>query len=245
MATSENLQLELLSETELQSMQSVAGSRAKTCPSRDSRPASMRSAVVSGASTRALLASFDQQSFSWRTSQTCLLAHLSNQADGLAEFSATWPRSGMMLAGKAYQLPTLAPLTGEIVSGLLPTPRANDAQKRGHFNVNDLRNGFPAAAKRLMIPTPMAGMATASAGPAGPAGARKAWKRLLLPTISKNEFKGSSRDRFRGSPNFHGAKMSEALRTSESDPIYLNPSFGELVMGFPIGWTVLPLSETP
>jgi hypothetical protein len=36
-----------------------------------------------------------------------------------------------------------------------------------------------------------------------------------------------------------GAKMSEALRSSSSDPIYLNPSFGEVVMGFPEGWTLI------
>ena len=44
----------------------------------------------------ALLATFDRNSFSWRTSQGCLVALVNNQADGLAEFSATWPRSGMM-----------------------------------------------------------------------------------------------------------------------------------------------------
>ncbi|HEX5704919.1 MAG TPA: hypothetical protein VFX97_17105 [Pyrinomonadaceae bacterium] len=67
----------------------------------------------------------------------------------------------------------------------------------------------------------------------------------MLPTIGKNEFKGSSKDRYRGSVNFHGAKMSEGLRTCEDDPIYLNPSFAEVVMGFPIGWTELDQSETP
>ena len=33
------------------------------------------------------------------------------------------------------------------------------------------------------------------------------------------------------------AQMSEGLRSSSTDPIYLNPSFGEVVMGFPEGWT--------
>ena len=68
---------------------------------------------------------------------------------------------------------------------------------------------------------------------------------FLLPTMGANEYKGSGRDRFRGSPYFRGAKMSEGLRTCEEDPIYLSPSFGELVMGFPVGWTDLEDSGTP
>jgi hypothetical protein len=67
---------------------------------------------------------------------------------------------------------------------------------------------------------------------------------LRLPTMTENEYRGSSKAKFRGSKSFRGAKMSEGLRTCETDPIYLNPSFGELVMGFPIGWTELLPSET-
>ena len=70
-------------------------------------------------------------------------------------------------------------------------------------------------------------------------------KRLLIPTMGAHEYKGSSRARFRNSADFRGAKMSEGLRTCEDDPIYLNPSFAEVVMGFPIGWTDLRDSETP
>ena len=65
----------------------------------------------------------------------------------------------------------------------------------------------------------------------------------LLPTIGKNEYKGSGRARYKGSKDFRGAKMSEGLRTCKEDPIYLNPLFAEKVMGFPIGWTELPASE--
>ena len=62
---------------------------------------------------------------------------------------------------------------------------------------------------------------------------------FTVPTIGKNEFKGSSKKRFIGSPHFRGAKMSEGLRNCESDPIYLNPCFGELTMDWPAGWTDL------
>ena len=74
---------------------------------------------------------------------------------------------------------------------------------------------------------------------------RRAVKRLFLPTIGKNEPKGASRKRFLGSAHFRGAKMSEGLRTCETDPTYLHPSFSEAVMGFPIGWTELRHVETP
>jgi hypothetical protein len=63
--------------------------------------------------------------------------------------------------------------------------------------------------------------------------------RPIIPTISKNEFKGTSKKRFRGSPHYRGAKAAEGLRTCESDPIYLSPLFGEWMMGWPIMWTVL------
>ena len=62
---------------------------------------------------------------------------------------------------------------------------------------------------------------------------------FLLPTLSANESKGSGRDRYEGSQNFHGSKASEGLRTCAEDPIYLNPLFGERMMGLPEGWTDL------
>jgi len=67
---------------------------------------------------------------------------------------------------------------------------------------------------------------------------------LKLPTIGANEGKGSSKDRFLGSPDFRGAKMCEGLRTCETDPIYLNPLFAELTMMWPLGWTDLKPLET-
>lgn len=61
----------------------------------------------------------------------------------------------------------------------------------------------------------------------------------LLPTIGRNEFRGTSKNRYRGSLEFRGAKMAEGLRTGPNDPAYLNPLFAEWAMGFPISWTDL------
>jgi len=66
-----------------------------------------------------------------------------------------------------------------------------------------------------------------------------------LPTMGATEYKGAATKRFVGSPHFRGSRMSEGLRTSEKDPIYLHPSFAEAAMGFLIGWTDLEVSETP
>ena len=65
-----------------------------------------------------------------------------------------------------------------------------------------------------------------------------------LPTICKNESKGAGRNRWRGSQDYRGAKMSEGLRTCREDPIYLTASFGEVAMGFPLTWTELQPLET-
>ncbi len=67
---------------------------------------------------------------------------------------------------------------------------------------------------------------------------------LHIPTIGKNEFKGSSRKRFIGSLDFRGAKMSEGLRTCASDPQYTAPCFAEDQMGWPIMWSASQPLET-
>ena len=68
---------------------------------------------------------------------------------------------------------------------------------------------------------------------------------IWLPNLNASEYKGASRKRYKGSPHFRGTKMSEGLRTCEDDPQYLDPSFAEAVMGYPISWTDLGGSVTP
>ena len=60
-----------------------------------------------------------------------------------------------------------------------------------------------------------------------------------LPTIGANEYRGTSSKRWRGSPDYHGAKMAEGMRTGPDDPAYLNPCFGDWVMGWVTGWSDL------
>ena len=112
-------------QTELESMSLQAASPAKTSQSRDTSEALRQSVVDCGQSAPVCLGSFDLDTPSLKTSQTCLME---NGELGLSEFFGTFPRSGMMRNGTVYQLPNLARTITEIASGLWPTPRAQEAK---------------------------------------------------------------------------------------------------------------------
>ena len=63
--------------------------------------------------------------------------------------------------------------------------------------------------------------------------------KYYIPTCGASEGRGSGKKRYLGSVAYRGAKTSEALRTSETDPTYLNPLFAEGMMGWPTGLTAL------
>jgi hypothetical protein len=111
-------------QMELLPMSSVAASPARTSALPERAPGLKASAAVYGKTMPESLARFDRDTSSWRTSQLCL-------GGDFAEFSETWPRSGMTRSGTAYQLPPLAPLTDATESGSWPTPRSNGATGPG------------------------------------------------------------------------------------------------------------------
>ena len=78
---------------------------------------STESDPASGEKWPASSAKYDRASRSWKTAQCSLFG-------GLAEFSGTWPRWGLMLDGEFWELPTLARPTSESASGFWPTPTA-------------------------------------------------------------------------------------------------------------------------
>src|SRR5262245_57432399 len=136
MTMSEPFQPTLFPQTALPSMSSPAASPARTSRLPGRPPGLTASGLDYGPSSPDLLASYDLATSSWRTSQRCLL-------EGLAEYSETWPRSGMMRNGTAYRLPPLVPLTAETASGssAIPTPVRSDAGKdRGSTAGFGLRN---------------------------------------------------------------------------------------------------------
>ncbi len=132
--TCENSPRQNLLPMELPLTSLQAASHAKTFPSQAKAPASLAQEVGFGPRSIDLLAKYDRNSSSWRTSQTCLLALADSQADGFAEFSGIWPSAGMMLNGVSYRLGSWDSLMGEIVSGLWPTPSKNDG--RGFYRIS-------------------------------------------------------------------------------------------------------------
>ncbi len=178
-----------------------------------------------------------------------------------------WSPSATKSGRLKFRLRVLEPHTCESESGLWPTPRANDAEKRGDIKI-DPRSGLPSAVK--MFPTPRAQdgekMGQGSLGD----------KQTLLPTPTESmvtmadmvqaQYAGNSGDR----PSYQEAKKlwrspGAALinpssrvkkltgRTPEDPQVgladqvggQLNPTWVEWLMGYPLGWTDLKDSETP
>ena len=113
-ATTTSKPLHLGEQISLGLMSSAADSPAKTSVRLGSVSGWPERVAAYGSPCGQLLASYNRDSSSWRTSQTCLI-------EGWERLSETWPRSGMTLNGTVYKLPTLAPLTDETESGLLAT----------------------------------------------------------------------------------------------------------------------------
>ena len=131
-------------QMELPLTQFVADSRARISPLPEKARELMASAVAYGAKLPDLLANYDRASSSWKTAQLCL-------GGGLAEFSETFPRSGMIRNGIAYRLPTLVPRTSGTVSGLLPTLTVSgNYNRKGASKTSG--DGLATAVKR-MLPT--------------------------------------------------------------------------------------------
>ena len=127
-------------QMELPSMPSAAAFPAKTFLLREMEMAWKASVLASGARSPVLLASYDHDTSSWRTLQLCLV-------EGLTVFSESWPRSGMMLSGTVYQLPTSAPVISETGCGLWPSPQASDSM-RGRMLMQSFLNAFESHARR-------------------------------------------------------------------------------------------------
>jgi len=254
MTTSERSTVSGLQQMELPLTSSAEGSPARTSPAPARALASMASALAYGASIPALLASFDPATRSWRTSQRCLV-------EGWTLFSETWPRSGLMRNGIAYRLPPLVPLTGGTESGLLPTPEASNTKAIA------LRSGGrePRDFLKPLWPTPTVHGLHNQPGASEKAGWGLSSAAKLWPTPRATD--GSHGGRVTPRKGREGGNLVEALsaRTfatptardwrsgkasaetmaKNSRPLSeqiggsLNPTWVELLMGFPPGWTDL------
>lgn len=120
----------------------AADSPAKTSALPEMGLESTESDRDSGVNMRDSFASYDRAGSLWRTWQLCL-------EGGLAEYSETWPRSGMTRSGIAYLRPQLARcITGtDFGLRLIPTPTACDHKGSGRLRLergenNNLRDWF-------------------------------------------------------------------------------------------------------
>jgi len=196
-----------------------------------------------GAKSPAWLASYDRNTSSWKMSQHSLV-------EGLDEFSETWPRSGMMRNGIAYQLPPLALRTDGIESGSWPTPRASSAMA-ANFTQNTLirtQGNLEEVVAQRMWPTP------------NTIGYRSDGELMILAKMAKNREEylamsnracNSKRDRYWPTPVSRMWKDSGCPSEFNRNEIplaalvggALNPTWVEWLMGFPLGWTVSKVWE--
>ena len=178
---------------------------------------------------------YDRASQSWRTWQHCLVT-------GWALFLETWPRAGLILNGIAYRRRPSAPLTNATAFILLPTPIANDAEKRGDFDI-DRSKCLPGELRRRALPTPRA--TDADRGGRGDLltvlRGHETRHAGTLPTPQARDWKDGSNPKPHGA---HSPSLPVAIAT-RGGPGRMNPRFREWMMGFPIGWTELDQRETP
>ena len=210
MTMSEPSQATFFDGMELPLMSSRAASRARTLALLESSAAWVKEpAPASGPRLSDLLASYDRNTSSWRTSQHCLLAQVNGEADGLAEFSETWPSAGMMRNGKTFRRQPWALPIAENASGCwLGTPTKTMSVRSEAFR----RNAKPTPAELVKFwPTPTATMHKGSSPAA----------------LTRKDGQDRSRDR-----------LDHALQAAEGSGS-LNPTWVEWLMGFPTGHTDL------
>jgi hypothetical protein len=217
-AMSENLPAQGLLPMELASMSSAGAFPARILAQRDAKRELRKTLEADfGPKSYVWLANFDQNSFVWRTSQICLEALLNGQGDGLAEYSETWPSSGLMRNGKTYQRQHWALLIVENESGLFPTPLKNEAGKSEH-TLNLVKSGKSQMTLDRFV--------------------------RLWPTPTKRDWKGGRKpETLKASGRGFSNTLGDAL-TTIGEFGQLNPEWVEWLMGFPTGHTELPLSET-
>ena len=224
-----------LPQMELPLTQSVEDFPVKTSAAQEKVLALKANAADYGLNTPELLASYDHDTSSWRTSQHCLV-------EGLTEFSERWPRSGIMQNGIAYQLQPLVRLTDETECGLWRTPQASDGQ-RGTYATkqsidNHLQKGkqlsLPNQVKHIHLwPTPTVNGNYNRKGLSATSGDGLATAVRMFPTPCARDWKDT------------GTAPSELKRHSPPLAVHaggaLNPMWVEWLMGFPLGHTDLEL----
>lgn len=243
------------------SMSSAADSPAKTSRPPASEQELMASEAGCGVRCTELLAKYDRDMCLWKTPQLSLLA-------GLDEFSETWPKSGIMLHGCAYQQLIAVPRTSVNECGFSPqTPNNVDFFHTPTCNgLDGGSNSRKALRKRMqhLMPTPTAcnapntgantkgpksllEVARTGWNPGEPWPPRKTWLTpMALDGMRSNLKLESLKRHWEHHPNSNLAEQV-AVEELAKNPLaggQLNPDWEEWLMAWPIGWTALKPLET-
>lgn len=211
MTISEHSQLTLFEAEALETSRSSAEAfPVRTCRSLESELASRVRDLVFGRSSPGSFAKYDPSSSSWKTSEACFLPEWD-------EYSETWPRSGTIAGGIAFQLQPLVPPISANGSGSSdtndrwPTPQASDNRQRGTQK---------ATARRLEMGKQI--------------GLEAAVK--FFPTVTRHTAKenGYPAEYTRRTVNLGAIFVDREQNTGT-----LNPDWVEWMMGYPVGWTRL------
>lgn len=134
-------------QTQSESMSSAEGSRARTSVRLAIGKGSTESEVVCFSILPESFASFDRQSWSWRTRQRLL-------GMDLEEFSVSFPQAGLMLSGRCYRRRHLERRTKGRGRSLLPTPKASDGERGGRGDLLTVLRGYQTRHAGT-LPTPL------------------------------------------------------------------------------------------
>ena len=159
----------------------------------------------------AWLGTFNLNSSSLKTLQISCLTPTGRRSK---KSSTKLPKQGLMQSGQLYQLPMWEPATAAPAPGSLPTPRTCSAMAASVNTKGNLEgNRFPNLETVIgrMLPTP----------------------------TTRDHKDGSQQACANVAPNgLLGREIHQAVSSAlTGDPMYLNPSFVEEMMGFPVGWT--------
>ena len=200
----------------------LAGFPARTSASPEMELESTAQEADSGEKWPGSLAKYDRATCSWKTAQRSLLGDLE-------PCSVTWPRSGLMLDGQCWELPTLERRTEGSESGYWPTPNTVGYRSDGELKMLSCK---------LSNRTEYVLMTDRAC---------RSKRDRYWPTPTASAYKGWS-------PNHNRANTDDRLDYSvereafqpgqQTPPMRLNPEWVEWLMGVPIGHTGLKPLET-
>jgi len=201
--------------------------------------------ATSGPSSPDLFASVNPDG-SWRkTYPDCSPVRLDGSS---VPFSETWPRAGMTVNGRAYQLAPLVRLTDATECGSWPTPRAyshgEDSNQPGlttlDIRVRGMYRDDPKHARYW--PTPCAEDAKNVPYQKGNGGTRYP---MLLGAVAPERMWPTPKSSVSG-PDYARREREGSGADDLATAIggQLNPDWVEWLMGYPLGWTACAAWET-